>query len=171
MNLHRLLNARRAAGKPVRVALIGAGKFGSMFLSQVPHVPGLEVPVIVDLDPQRARDACKTVGWDDARIAATTFTADAARATANGIEVIVEATGNPAVGIRHARAAISAGKPIVMVNVEADVLAGPLLAGAALKAGAVHSLADGELPGLPARVAGLGDAPGVLLRFPATRSK
>ena len=53
MNLHHLLNARRAAGKPVRVALIGAGKFGSMFLSQVPHTPGLEVPVIVDLDPDR----------------------------------------------------------------------------------------------------------------------
>ena len=61
MNLHHLLNARRAAGKPVRVALIGAGKFGSMFLSQVPHTPGLEVPVIVDLDPERAREACRTV--------------------------------------------------------------------------------------------------------------
>ena len=57
MNLTRLLSARTAAGKPVRVALIGAGKFGSMFLSQVPHTPGLEVPVIVDLDPQRAKDA------------------------------------------------------------------------------------------------------------------
>jgi predicted homoserine dehydrogenase-like protein len=54
MNLFHLLNTRRAAGKPVRVALIGAGKFGSMFLSQVPHTPGLEVPVTVDLDPQRA---------------------------------------------------------------------------------------------------------------------
>ncbi len=85
MNLHHLLNARAAAGKPVRVALIGAGKFGSMFLSQVPHTPGLEVPVIVDLDPQRARDACRTVGWDDARIAATTFTADGAKATSAAI--------------------------------------------------------------------------------------
>ena len=65
MNLSHLLNARHAAGKPVRVALIGAGKFGSMFLSQVPHTPGLEVPVIVDLDPERAREACRTVGWDD----------------------------------------------------------------------------------------------------------
>src|SRR5262249_34363335 len=74
MNLYHLLQARQKAGKPVRVALIGAGKFGSMFLSQVPHVPGLEVPVIIDLDPQRAKDACKTVGWDSARIAATTFT-------------------------------------------------------------------------------------------------
>src|SRR5580692_7830957 len=80
MNLHHLLNARLAAGKPVRVALIGAGKFGSMFLSQVPHTPGIEVPVIVDLDPERAREACRTVGWDADRIAATNFTADGAQA-------------------------------------------------------------------------------------------
>src|SRR6266446_5620281 len=101
MNLHHLLSARHKAGKPVRVALIGAGKFGSMFLSQVPHVAGLEVPLIVDLDPQRAKDACRTVGWDEARIAATTFTAAPAKATSGNIEVIVEATGNPAVGIKH----------------------------------------------------------------------
>ncbi|WP_291687265.1 Gfo/Idh/MocA family oxidoreductase, partial [Bradyrhizobium sp.] len=152
MNLHRLLDARLAAGKPVRVALIGAGKFGSMFLSQVPHTPGLEVPVIVDLDPQRAREACRTVGWDTERIAATTFTADAAKATSGNIEVIVEATGNPAVGIRHARAAITAGKHIVMVNVEADVLAGPLLAEEARKAGVVYSLAYGDQPALTAEL-------------------
>src|SRR6202171_6526607 len=127
MNLSHLLNARRAAGKPVRVALIGAGKFGSMFLSQVPHTPGLEVPVIVNLDPDRAREACRTVGWDAARIEATTFTDDGIAAIrSDAIEVVVEATGNPIVGIRHARAAIAAGKHIVMVNVEADVLAGPL---------------------------------------------
>src|ERR1700757_1534867 len=152
MNLSHLLAARAAANKPVNVALIGAGKFGSMFLSQVPHVKGLEVPVIVDLDPQRAKDACKTVGWDEARIAATTFTADAARAVAGNIEVVVEATGNPAVGIRHARAAIAAGKHIVMVNVEADVLAGPLLAEEARKAGVVYSLAYGDQPALTAEI-------------------
>src|SRR5215475_11163898 len=148
MNLFRLLDARRAAGKPVRVALIGAGKFGSMFLSQVPHTPGLEVPVIVDLDPQRAKDACRTVGWDDARISATNFVADGAKAMSGDIEVVVEATGNPAVGIRHARAAISAGKHIVMVNVEADVLAGPLLAEEARTRGVVYSLAYGDQPAL-----------------------
>src|SRR5712672_474682 len=148
MNLHRLLNARRAAGKPVRVALIGAGKFGSMFLSQVPHTPGLDVPVIVDLDPGRAREACRTVGWDAERIAATSFTADGAKATSGNIEVIVEATGNPAVGIKHARAAIAAGKHIIMVNVEADVLAGPLLAEEARNAGVVYSLAYGDQPAL-----------------------
>src|ERR1700752_645269 len=152
MNLSHLLNARRAAGKPVRVALIGAGKFGSMFLSQVPHTPGLEVPVIVDLDPQRARDACRTVGWDDARIAATNFTADGGKAVSGDIEGVVEATGNPAVGIRHARGAIAAGKHIVMVNVEADVLAGPLLAEEARKAGLVFSLAYGDQPALTAEI-------------------
>src|SRR5258705_2376017 len=146
MNLSHLLNARRAAGKPVRVALIGAGKFGSMFLSQLPHTPGLEVPVIVDLDPERAREACRTVGWDDARIAATKFTDEGAAATGGNIEVIVEATGNPAVGIKHARGAIKAGKHIVMVNVEADVLAGPLLAEEARQAGVGYSLAYGDQP-------------------------
>src|SRR5215470_12822483 len=148
MNLSHLLAARATANKPVNVALIGAGKFGSMFLSQVPHVKGLEVPVIVDLDPQRAKDACKTVGWDEAQIAATTFTADAAKATSGEVEVVVEATGNPAVGIRHARAAIAAAKHIVMVNVEADVLAGPLLAEEARAAGVVYSMAYGDQPAL-----------------------
>src|SRR3954451_21819266 len=104
MNLHRLLIDRLAAGNPVHVALIGAGKFGSMFLAQVPHTSGLEVSVIVDLDPERAREACRTVGWDTDRIAATTFTTDAVKAMQGAIEVIIEATGNPAAGIRHARA-------------------------------------------------------------------
>ena len=152
MNLSSLLAARHAAGKPVRVAVIGAGKFGSMFLSQVPHTVGLEVGVIVDLDPERAREACRTVGWDTNRIAATTFTADASQAVSGDIEVVVEATGNPAAGIAHARAAIAHGKHIVMVNVEADVLAGPLLAEEARKAGVVYSLAYGDQPALTAEL-------------------
>ncbi|WP_315807257.1 MULTISPECIES: NAD(P)H-dependent oxidoreductase [unclassified Bradyrhizobium] len=152
MNLFSLLQARNATGKPVRVALIGAGKFGSMFLAQVPHVPGLDVTAIVDLDPQRAKDACKTVGWDEALIAATAFTSDAAEAMSADVEVVIEATGNPAAGIRHARAAIAAGKHIVMVNVEADVLAGPLLAQEARKAGVVYSLAYGDQPALTAEM-------------------
>ncbi len=124
-----------------------------MFLSQVPHTPGLEVPVIVDLDRDRAREACRTVGWDEARIARTAFTDDGVRAIAGGaMDVVVEATGNPAVGIRHARAAIAAGKHIVMVNVEADVLAGPLLAEEARKAGVVYSLAYGDQPALTAEM-------------------
>ena len=129
MNLYRLLQKRLDAGRPVRVGLIGAGKFGSMFLSQVPTTPGLEVAVIADLSPDRARAACRNVGWDDARIAATRFTDDSAALLADpAVEVVVEATGHAPAGLRHARRAIAEGKHIVMVNVEADVLAGPLLA-------------------------------------------
>jgi predicted homoserine dehydrogenase-like protein len=149
MNLHRLLHERTAAGRPVRVGLIGAGKFGSMFLNQVPTMTGVEIAVIADLDPERARNACRTVGWDAARIARTRFVATGAETCADpAVEVIVEATGSPPAGIAHARAAIAAGKHIVMVNVEADVLAGPLLAEEARAKGVVYSLAYGDQPAL-----------------------
>src|ERR1700730_14551175 len=149
MNLHRLLQQRAASGKPVRVGLIGAGKFGSMFLNQVPTMAGLEVSIIADLDPERARNACRTVGWEAARIARTRFVTSGAEACADpDVEVIVEATGSPPAGIAHARATIAAGKHIVMVNVEADVLAGPLLAEEARRKGVVYSLAYGDQPAL-----------------------
>jgi predicted homoserine dehydrogenase-like protein len=149
MNLHRLLARRVADGKPVRVGLIGAGKFGSMFLAQVPTTPGIEVAAIADLSPDRARAACRRVGWDEARIAATRFLDDAVAMTElPGIEVVVEATGNAPVGIAHARAAIRNGKHIVMVNVEADVLAGVALAKEAAAAGVVYSMAYGDQPSL-----------------------
>ncbi|MCW1839359.1 NAD(P)H-dependent oxidoreductase [Prosthecomicrobium hirschii] len=149
MNLMSLLAARRDAGRPVRAGLIGAGKFGSMFLAQVPTTPGLEIAAIADLAPDRARQACRTVGWDDQRLAATAFLDDgAALAARDDVEVVIEATGHPAAGIRHALAAIRAGKHVVMVNVEADVLAGAELAAAARSAGVVYSMAYGDQPAL-----------------------
>jgi predicted homoserine dehydrogenase-like protein len=149
MNLYRLLQQRVAAGRPVRVGLIGAGKFGSMFLAQVPSTPGIEIAVIADLVPDSAKAACRNVGWDGARIEATRFTDDAARLlAASDVEVVVEATGHAPAGIAHARGAIANGKHIVMVNVEADVLAGPLLAREAARAGVVYSLAYGDQPAL-----------------------
>jgi len=153
MNLSALLHQRLESGHPVRVALIGAGKFGSMFLSQVPTIRGLEAAVIADLDPDRARRACRTVGWDEARIARTRFPADGIEACqAEDVEVVIEATGHPEAGIRHALAAIEAGKHIVMVNVEADVLAGPLLAEKARAKGVVYSMAYGDQPALVAEM-------------------
>ena len=65
MNLQAMLAARVAAGKPIRVGLIGAGKFGSMFLAQVPSISGIEVAAIADLDLERAKAACRNVGWDE----------------------------------------------------------------------------------------------------------
>ena len=149
MYLHDQLRERAAAGRPVRVGLIGAGKFGSMFLSQVPSAIGVDVTVIADLDPDRARESCRAVGWSAERIAGTRFTADAVEAIGgDGVDVLVEATGDPAAGIAHARAAFAAGRHIVMVNVEADVLAGPLLAAEARAAGVVYTMAYGDQPAL-----------------------
>ncbi len=153
MNLARLAAEAEAKGSPVRAALIGAGKFGSMFLAQVPTIPGLEVTVIADLDPGRARTACRTVGWADDRIEATAFVEDgAALAGRDDVDVVIEATGNPRAGIAHARAAIAGGKHVVMVNVEADVLVGPALAAEARAAGVVYSMAYGDQPALVAEM-------------------
>ena len=149
MNLAHLAAEAGDRGAPVRAGLIGAGKFGSMFLSQVPAIKGLEVTAIADLDPDRARSACRGVGWEDDRIASTAFGDDgAALAARDDVDVVIEATGNPRAGIAHARAAIAAGKHVVMVNVEADVLAGPVLAEQARAAGVVYSMAYGDQPAL-----------------------
>jgi predicted homoserine dehydrogenase-like protein len=149
MNLQSLLAARVDAGNPVRVGLIGAGKFGSMFLAQVPSIAGLEVAVIADLDPDRAKLACKNVGWNASRVARTRFVGrghDACRD--ERVEVVIEATGDAPAGIAHAIEAIEAGKHIVMVNVEADALAGALLARKARAADVIYSMAYGDQPSL-----------------------
>ncbi|HEX3504294.1 MAG TPA: Gfo/Idh/MocA family oxidoreductase [Xanthobacteraceae bacterium] len=153
MNLQSLLAARIEANKPVRVGLIGAGKFGSMFLAQVPSIRGLDVTVIADLDPERAKATCRTVGWDAPRIASTRFVSDGREACSDErVEVVIEATGSPAAGIAHALTAFEARKHIVMVNVEADTLAGACLAGRARAAGVVYSMAYGDQPALIAEM-------------------
>jgi predicted homoserine dehydrogenase-like protein len=153
MNLFTKLQTQAAAGKSVRVGLIGAGKFGSMFLAQVPTTPGLEVTAIADLTPERARAAMDSVGWDTARSARTALiTSGVELGTRDNVDVIIDATGYPEAGILHARAAIAGGKHIVMVNVEADVLAGPLLAQEARDAGVVYSMAYGDQPALTAEL-------------------
>jgi len=137
----------------VRVGLVGAGKFGSMFLSQVPTIPGLEVAVISELDLEKAKRVCRTVGWDDARIARTKFSDRGRDACLDeSVEVVVEATGNPAAGIAHAIRSIDAGKHIIMVNVEADSLAGWWLAAKARAKGVVYSMAYGDQPSLVAEM-------------------
>ena len=153
--------ARRAAdGKPLRVALIGAGKFGSMFLSQARRTPGIHVVAVADLEAQHAKVNLARVGWPPERFGAvsldeaarhgTTFITDDAMATiaADAVEIAIDATGSPAAGIRHALACCRHSKHIVMVNVEADALAGPLLARRAREAGIVYSLAYGDQPAL-----------------------
>lgn len=160
MNLSRMLAKRAEEGRPVRVGIIGAGKFGAMYLSQARLTKGTHVVGIADLDVARAKDQLRHIGWEAERFAATgfadamkhgsTFVTDDAEALirAEGLEVLIEATGDPAVGIRHCLLAIEHGRHVVMVNVEADVVAGPLLAAKAEAAGLVYSLAWGDQPAL-----------------------
>jgi predicted homoserine dehydrogenase-like protein len=160
MNLHRLLQARAAQGKPVRAVLIGAGKFGSMYLSQARRTPGLQILAVADLAPDRARASLARTGWEAGRYAARTLdeaakagttcvTDDAMGAIRHAAtDVVIDATGHPAAGIAHALACCREGKHVVMVNVEADALAGPLLARRAGEAGIVYSLAYGDQPAL-----------------------
>jgi hypothetical protein len=63
MNLYAKLEQRQAEGRPVRIALIGAGKFGSMYLAQVPRTPGVHLAAIADLSPDAARSNLARVGW------------------------------------------------------------------------------------------------------------
>jgi predicted homoserine dehydrogenase-like protein len=160
VNLHALLLEREAAGRPVTVGLIGAGKFGTMFLSQVRRTRGMHLVGIADLSAERARKALASCGWDEQQYQAgslgdafksgrTHITQDSAELIAfPDIEVIVEATGDPKAGIAHALKIIRHGKHVVMVNVEADVVAGPLLASKARAAGVIYSLAWGDQPAL-----------------------
>ena len=149
MYLYNELANRAQKGNPVKVGLIGAGKFGSMFLSQVPTTNGLTVTCIADLNPSRAQQNCRDVGWSEELIEQTQFVDDALNMMrSGGIDVVVEATGNPTVGVGHAREAIAQGIHIVMVNVEADVLAGGSLADEARQAGVVYSMAYGDQPAL-----------------------
>ena len=146
--------------QPVRVGLIGAGKFGSMYLSQVPRTPGVHLVGIADLSPEAARRNLARVGWSVEQTQAASL--DVAIATGQThitenwedivghpqIDVIVESTGNPIAAVDHILRAFEEGKDVVNVTVEADAFCGPLLARRAAEAGRIYSLAFGDQPAL-----------------------
>ncbi|MES2957608.1 MAG: Gfo/Idh/MocA family oxidoreductase [Pseudomonadota bacterium] len=160
MNLHRKLQQRQAEGKPIRIGLIGAGKFGSMYLAQIPRTPGVHLVGIADLSPEAARTNLARVGWeaeraqarslDDAVKGGATHVGEDWRALVRhpAIDVIVECTGNPVAAVDHCLEAFAQGKHVVNVTVEADAFCGPLLARKAAEAGVVYSLAFGDQPAL-----------------------
>jgi predicted homoserine dehydrogenase-like protein len=155
-----MLLERKAGGRPVTVGMVGAGKFGSMFLTQVRSTDGMHLVGLADLMPDRAKERLAFVGWrpeqfdarsldEAAKTGKTCVTDDAMSLIRDArIEVIIEATGDPATGIKLCLASIEHGKHVVMVNVEADAVAGPLLARRAREKGVVYSLAWGDQPAL-----------------------
>lgn len=160
MSLHRQLQTRAAQGKPVRIGLIGAGKFGSMYLAQIPRTPGVHLVGIADLSPSAARTNLARVGWPEQQIAAASLDAAVKDGTTHigedwqalvahpAIDVIVECTGHPIAAVDHCLQAFANGKHVVNVTVEADAFCGPLLAQRAAKAGVLYSLAFGDQPAL-----------------------
>ena len=160
MSLYAQLQQRAAEGRPVRVGLIGAGKFGSMYLAQVPRTPGVHLVAIADLSPTQARSNLARVGWPAERSAATSID-EALKTGAThvgtdwqalvrhpAIDVVVECTGHPIAAVNHCLEAFANGKHVVNVTVEADAFCGPLLARKAAEAGVVYSLAFGDQPAL-----------------------
>ncbi|MFB6106811.1 MAG: NAD(P)H-dependent oxidoreductase [Halobacteriaceae archaeon] len=152
-----------ARDDPVRVGVVGAGLFGSNLVTQTERVPGLRVAAIADIDRSKADEAFARAGVDpegvahvDGRAAADDrFDAGGRAVLGDGLElaradvdVLVEATGVPEVGARHAYAAVTAGTHVVMVNVEADTVVGPTLATLAEANGVTYSLAYGDQPSL-----------------------
>src|SRR5437763_3044276 len=131
-----------------------------MFLAQARLTHGMHAVAVADLDVSRAQKQFGTAGWHpdaspakslaDALKTGRAHVTDDAEAVIScpEIEVIVEATGIPSAGIRPAVAAIASGKHSGMVNVEADAVAGPLLARNAKAAGVVYRLAWGDQPAL-----------------------
>ncbi|MBE0623755.1 MAG: Gfo/Idh/MocA family oxidoreductase [Burkholderiales bacterium] len=160
MNLFSKLQQREAEGKPLRVGLIGAGKFAAMYLAQVGRTPGVHLAGIADLAPAGAKANLERVGWKAEQFGAASL--DAALAKGNThlgedwealvahplIDIIVECTGNPPAAVEHCLAAFAHGKHVVNVTVEADAFCGPLLARKAQSAGVVYSLGYGDQPAL-----------------------
>jgi predicted homoserine dehydrogenase-like protein len=163
MNLHSLANARLDKTGPIRVGLIGAGKFGAMFLAQARLIPSIQVTAISDLKIDRIESALERTGWPagctrvaersdqvhDARAAGAIAATQSVDALIEGpVDVVIECTGAPEPGAQHALKAIDAGRHVVMVTVEADVLIGPIIRQRADRAGVVYSMAYGDQPAL-----------------------
>jgi len=160
MSLYGGLQRRAAQHKPLRIGLIGAGKFGAMYLAQIPKTPGVHLVGIADLAPAAARVNLERVGWNAERFAATSLDDALARGTTHlgddwpalvrhpGIDIVVECTGNPIAAVEHCLEAFRNRKHVVNVTVEADAFCGPLLARKAAEAGVIYSLAYGDQPAL-----------------------
>lgn len=160
MGLSTLLADRAAEGRPVRVGLIGAGKVGTSFLAQARHTPGLHVAALADANAERGATALALAQWAPAKAVARSL-ADAlagggtwvttdplALVERAGLDVVIEAGDHAVSAIRHALAAIANKIAVIMANVEADALAGPLLAARARENQTIYSLAYGDQPAL-----------------------
>ena len=147
----------------VRAGLIGSGQYGTAVVTQARYIPLLEIPIIADVDPQAARLAYHHAGITDDDIALCHNREDVMRAMESEkfaivedpmllmdtpIDVIIESTGVPEAGARHAYEAIQHGVHVAMINKETDAVIGPILKHLADNAGVVYTPVDGDQHGL-----------------------
>jgi len=163
MGLYQLLQQAEQKNTPVRVGLIGAGTFGTAFLAQLRLTPGMRLVGIAELDLEKAKQSCLRTGWPGEAVVVANSASDINGAAQKGnvaltsrsdqliqadLDVIIEVTGITEAGTRHAWDAFDAGKHVVMVNVETDVLLGSALRKKADQKGLVYSLAYGDQPAI-----------------------
>ena len=163
MNLYQSLQQREANNRPVRIGVIGAGTFGSMFLAQAQRTLGMKLVGIAELDLAKAAQTCREIGFpeeaidyedsadainDNADKGKIVLTESSEALIKAELDVIIESTGVAEVGVYHAWTAIENGKHVVMVNIEADALLGQVLQRRAGEKGVVCSMAYGDQPAL-----------------------
>ena len=162
--MYEKLQAYQEEGKTIRVGAVGAGWMGGGFAAAVRHVPGMEISVLADEDVELARSVLMEFGGVDADNIIETDSADTAAAavlsgkrvvTGDGklaakigpVDIITDVTPSPASGADTAFAAFGNGKPVVLINIEADVTVGPALKHHAAKAGVMYTVSSGDEPG------------------------
>jgi predicted homoserine dehydrogenase-like protein len=161
-SLPEALERRRREGRPVRIGLVGAGQMGTDIIVQTALMTGIEVVAAADAVPENVFAACRIAGSAARAPEVADDAAASARAIGRGrlavgisyrdvcmsesVDVVIDATGNPNVGAEVALCTIAAHKPIVMMNVEADVTIGPYLSAKAAAAGVVYTLGAGDEP-------------------------
>ena len=156
------LAGRADSGKPIRIGLVGAGEMGTDIVSRVAHMRGIEIGAISELKAGAAAKSVEIAYGNIDRVQEVS-TADAANAAmeqgkvavtnnvnalleAGLIDVVVDATGIPAVGAEIGLQAMERGKHLVMMNVEADVTIGAYLRSEAERLGVIYSLGAGDEP-------------------------
>ena len=164
MSLFAGLQRRLEAGNPIRLGMIGAGKFGSMFLAQALKLKAINIVGIADLSPDAARSNLRHVGWPENQLTAPSLEDAAHTQTIHitddfhhlvaspFIDIIIEATGDPVAAVEHIVAAFEHQKDVINVTVEADAYCGAGLSKRADKKGCLYSLAYGDQPALTAEL-------------------
>jgi predicted homoserine dehydrogenase-like protein len=175
------LQTREKEGRPIRVALIGAGFMSHGLANHIVNTTvGMRLVGVYNRTPQRAADLCEYAGvkdvtspitQDDADLAIregkTVVTGDAfLLARSAEIDVLVDVTGSVEFGAQVAFEAFKHGKDVILMNAEIDATIGPIMQTYAAKHGVIFSACDGDEPGVQMNlyrwVKGLGLTPRVI---------